>query len=128
MLLLCRHIKQPAASVADTTSVVERATDDDTTVLPSNAAVVDDNNPPEPSVRRRAPRPSAAHQRSFSLAEHARCGLQTPAASVRLRKTPVSLVSLSSVFCCREGSGYPNGYPVYPNGYSVLGNSRGGFP
>jgi len=29
--------------------------------------------------------------------------------------------SLSSVFCCRAGSGYPNGYPV-------LGNSRGGFP
>jgi len=27
----------------------------------------------------------------------------------------------SSVFCCRAGSGYPNGYPV-------LGNSRGGFP
>jgi len=29
--------------------------------------------------------------------------------------------SLSSVFCCRTGSGYPHGYPV-------LGNSRGGFP
>ena len=33
----------------------------------------------------------------------------------------LSLFSLSSVFCCRAGSGYPNGYPV-------LGNSRGGFP
>ena len=32
-----------------------------------------------------------------------------------------SLSSLSSVFCCRAGSGYPNGYPV-------LGNSWGGFP
>ena len=31
------------------------------------------------------------------------------------------LPSLSSVFCCRAGSGYTNGYPV-------LGNSRGGFP
>jgi len=31
------------------------------------------------------------------------------------------LLSLSSVFCCRAGSGYLNGYPV-------LGNSRGGFP
>jgi len=30
-------------------------------------------------------------------------------------------ISLSSVFCCRAGSGYPNGYPV-------LGNSRGAFP
>jgi len=30
-------------------------------------------------------------------------------------------LSLPSVFCCRAGSGYPNGYPV-------LGNSRGGFP
>jgi len=30
-------------------------------------------------------------------------------------------LSLSSVFCCRACSGYPNGYPV-------LGNSRGGFP
>jgi len=30
-------------------------------------------------------------------------------------------LSLSSVFCCRAGSGYPNGYPV-------LGNSRCGFP
>jgi len=29
-------------------------------------------------------------------------------------------LSLSSVFCCRAGSGYPNGYPV-------LGNSRGAF-
>ena len=29
-------------------------------------------------------------------------------------------IPLSSVFCCRAGSGYPNGYPV-------LGNSRGGF-
>jgi len=32
-----------------------------------------------------------------------------------------SLTTLSSVFCCRAGSGYPNRY-------SVLGNSRGGFP
>jgi len=31
------------------------------------------------------------------------------------------ILSLSSVFCFRAGSGYPNGYPV-------LGNSRGGFP
>jgi len=31
---------------------------------------------------------------------------------------------LSSVFCCRAGYGYPNGYIGYP----VLGNSRGGFP
>jgi len=30
-------------------------------------------------------------------------------------------LSLSSVFCCRAGSGYPYGYPV-------SGNSRGGFP
>jgi len=30
-------------------------------------------------------------------------------------------LSLSSVFYCRAGSGYPKGYPV-------LGNSRGGFP
>jgi len=30
-------------------------------------------------------------------------------------------ICLSSVFCCRAGSGYPNGYPV-------LGNSWGGFP
>jgi len=30
-------------------------------------------------------------------------------------------LSLSSVFCYRAGSGYPNGYPV-------LGNSPGGFP
>jgi len=30
-------------------------------------------------------------------------------------------LSLSSVFCYRAGSGYPNGYPA-------LGNSRGGFP
>jgi len=30
-------------------------------------------------------------------------------------------LSLSPVFCCRAGSGYPNGYPV-------LGNSQGGFP
>ena len=29
-------------------------------------------------------------------------------------------LSISSVFCCRAGSGYPNGH-------SVLGNSRGGF-
>ena len=35
---------------------------------------------------------------------------------------PCSVVlSLSSVFCCRAGSGYPNGCPV-------LGNSQGGFP
>ena len=33
----------------------------------------------------------------------------------------VNFLSLSSVFCCRAGSGYPNRYPV-------LGNSRGGFP
>jgi len=32
---------------------------------------------------------------------------------------------LSSIFCCRAGSGYPNGYP---DGYPVSGNSRGGFP
>jgi len=32
-----------------------------------------------------------------------------------------SCLSLSSVYCCRAGSGYPNGY-------IVLGNSRGGFP
>jgi len=31
-------------------------------------------------------------------------------------------LSLSSVFCCRAGSGYPNEY------YPVFGNSRGGFP
>jgi len=30
-------------------------------------------------------------------------------------------VILSSVFCCRAGSGYPDGHPVF-------GNSRGGFP
>jgi len=29
-------------------------------------------------------------------------------------------LTLSSVFCCRAGSGYHNGYPI-------LGNSRGGF-
>jgi len=34
---------------------------------------------------------------------------------------PISLSSLSSVFCCRARSGYPNGY-------AVLGNSQGGFP
>jgi len=33
----------------------------------------------------------------------------------------LSILSLSSVFCCRAGSGYPNGY-------RVLGNSRGGCP
>jgi len=40
--------------------------------------------------------------------------------NILLSSTPASLF-LSSVFCCRAGSGYPNGYPV-------LGNNRGGFP
>ena len=39
--------------------------------------------------------------------------------SGKIKHRCVSL-SLSSVFCCRAGSGYPNGYPV-------LGHSRGGF-
>jgi len=39
--------------------------------------------------------------------------------SVTVAQHAVSL--FSSVFCCRAGSEYPNGYPVF-------GNSRGGFP
>ena len=42
--------------------------------------------------------------------------------SFKRKKSQAAIGSLlSSVFCCRAGSGYANGYPV-------LGNSQGGFP